>query len=295
MMDRRGTNRRRPAASRSQRSLVTTVAKAALAFGIVAFGVVLAISSFVSKQNGSSRASSIRSSFSSSFRSFQTSIFGTSPTIAKKVFSAYSEQSTAAKQRQDLATSPLVVHIVLNAQEQVDFLSSYHCVDEAVERFQELPTHLAQELWKYCALYTFGGMYLDAESPLMIPVDKLLGRTRNVAVLADPALTKSMHGSLLYLAQPQSSVAKSMIEVLLTTSTKVLEASPLLLPRTLHDLIANQAHVTSLHAGSVSDSWFLLQHTCHVDPLRRTQVTAGISAYALNSYRYVAHEKLFIH
>jgi hypothetical protein len=81
-----------------------------------------------------------------------------------------------------------------------------------------------------------------------------------------------------------------MIEVLLTTSTKVLEASPLLLPRTLHDLIANQAHVTSLHAGSVSDSWFLLQHTCHVDPLRRTQVTAGISAYALNSYRYVAHK-----
>jgi hypothetical protein len=283
MMDRRGSsNRRRPAAASSQRTLVVTVGMAALAFGIV-----LVLSFFVSKQNGSSHTSS---SIGSSFSSFHLSTSGSSATStnAHKVFSAYSEQSTAAKQRQDLAASPLVEHIVLNAKEQVEFLTSHHCTDGAVKRFQELPTHLAQELWKYCALYTFGGMYLDAESPLMIPVDQLFSRTQNnVAVLADRVLTKSMHGSLLYLAQPQSSIAESMIEVLLTTSTSVLEASPLLLPRTLHDLIANQVHMASLYAGSVSENWFLLQHTCHVDPLRRTQVTAGISAYALNSYRYV--------
>jgi hypothetical protein len=283
MMGRLGANRRRPAAS-SQRTILTTVAMATLAFG-----VVLAVSSFLlSTQNGSSHTSSIGSSFSSSFSALQQFTSASSAANARKVFSAYSEQSTAAKQRQDLAASPLVEHIVLNAQEQADFLSSHHCADGAVERFQELPTHLAQELWKYCALYTFGGMYLDAESPIMMPVDQLLSRTQNIAVLADSALTKSMHGSLLYLAQPQSTIATSMIQVLLTTPTKVLESSPLLLPRTLHDLIANQVHMASLYAGEVSDNWFILQHTCHVDPLRRTQLTAGISAYALNSYRYVA-------
>jgi hypothetical protein len=281
-MDRRGFNRTRPAGS----TLVTTVAKAALALGIV-----FAVSSFVSKQILSPSSSSLSSIQQSTSRTASTR----SATKAYKVFSAYSEQSTAAKQRQDLAASPLVEHIVLNAQEQVEFLRAHHCVDGAVERFQELQTSFAQELWKYCALYTFGGMYLDAESPLMLSVDQLFSRPQNVAVLADPALIKSMHGSLLYLAQPQSKIAESIIQVLLTTSTKVLEASPLLLPRTLHDLIANQVHMTSLNAGSVSENWFLLQHTCHVDPLRRTQETAGISTYALNSYRCVTLHYITLH
>jgi hypothetical protein len=228
-----------------------------------------------------------------------------------KAFSAYSDDDTTSlKLRQDFAASPLVnQHTVLNLDEQREYLRTTNCADgEAVKRFQELVNdagkaipaaavgyhpprreHLAVELWKYCALYHEGGMYFDAQSPLVDTLDHILGKEQeNMAVLNDPAYhPNSIHGSLLILRRPRSTIAEKMIQLLTTTPLDTLDASPLLVPRTLYDLIAKDAGMSLLPpaGGNVGTNWFLLLHRCTVDPLQRAHISAALPPNDVNSYR----------
>ena len=207
------------------------------------------------------------------------------------VFTFYSEGAIAKKLRQDLQASPLVAHTMLNLKEQRDFLHSINCAGgEAVERFQQLVDtsreHLAVEVWKYCALYHHGGIYIDAESPLVDTMEHILEKSQeNIAVLNDPTYPKSIHGSLLIIGRAHSKVAEGMIKVLTSSSIEELDSSPLLLPRTLYELIAKDTSKASLHAGPVGDRWFLLQHRCSVDTLQRPDVSTATSSFGVNSYR----------
>jgi hypothetical protein len=203
-----------------------------------------------------------------------------------KVFYPISAQQTADKLQQDLRNCALADPIPLDPQNPPDFLSS--CPD-ASERLEILLSpssqqpHLAMELLKYCALSLHvGSVYIDSESPLLVSLDLLLAKRRNVAILNDSFLPRAIHGSFLWLQD--TTVAKDMLKILVTTSLRVLESSPLLLPRSLYDLLAAQAGVGKLSAGPNGD-WYLWQHSCTVDPLGGRQVTAPISNYALQSYR----------
>lgn len=189
--------------------------------------------------------------------------------------------------------------------------------------------HLAFELLKYCALEHYkGGLYVDSHSVLTSTVDQILANAiippetgsssypsssiSNLAVLNDPQVApKSIHGGLLFISKtaPQETtteprrnkggvsgstigpavVVNGMIQVLMTTNLKVLESSPLLLPKSLYDLIATDSNVAQLAPGGVGNNhvWYMLRHTCTLITTGQRQVTAPISSYALNSHRYV--------
>jgi hypothetical protein len=161
---------------------------------VMAFGIVIFISYLVSNQHASPTTSSLNAAFETA--DYRGRV---------KVFSAYMDHSIARKQRQDLSASPLVEHIVLNTNEQAEFLRANSCAEGALERFQKLVDssreHLALELFKFCALKQYGGMYVDPESPLVDTLDHLLAKAGNVAVLNDPSFPRSIHGSLLILRQ----------------------------------------------------------------------------------------------
>lgn len=206
-----------------------------------------------------------------------------SPSAKIKVVVAPSQHSTARKVLQDLHHSPLVEQVVV-LDPKGEYVQS--CTG-ASERLGHLPSHLQWELLKYCALqyYKGGVLYLDAESPLMDTLDHILSYNKNIAVVNDPFVPRSIHGALLYLTKNSQAVASSMLQILLTTSVPVLESSPLLLTKSLYDIIATQAGVGKLSPGPVGDSWYLLYHSCTVHPLGGRAVTTPISNYALNSYR----------
>lgn len=195
----------------------------------------------------------------------------------------------------------------------------------ALERLEVLKNsqqpHLAFELLKYCALESYnGGLYIDSHSSLTSTLELILSNAAvaaeqgsspasssigSLAVLNDPKIApKSIHGALLYVAKPAtrgtsgetrrigrgtSRVISGMIQVLMTTNVKVLESSPLLLPKSLYDLIAEDSKVAQLAPGGDGNNrvWYLLQHTCTLLTTGQRQVTAPISDYALNSHRYV--------
>jgi hypothetical protein len=203
-----------------------------------------------------------------------------------KVFYPVSDQQTADKLQQDLRNCALADPIPLDPKNPPDFLSSCPGVSERLKILispSSQQPHLAMELLKYCALSIHGGSaYIDSESPLMVSLDLLLAKRRNVAILNDSFLPRTIHGSFLWLQD--TSVAKDMLQILVTTNLQVLESSPLLLSKSLYDLLAARAGVGKLSAGPNGD-WYLWQHSCTVDPLGGRQVTAPISNYALQSYR----------
>ena len=188
--------------------------------------------------------------------------------------------------------------IANSTEDQHAFLVAHPCVPGVAERFEVLTKsnhsqRLAEEVWKYCALYLHGGLYLDSDSPILkaSALQQLLYNNRNLAVLMDSFAPSSMHGSLLFLNQPKSNVALEMARLLVTTDLSVLTASPLLLPRTLHDLIAKEAQalnnknnnnqadstketphnqtnaIHNLQAGK-NGPWHILQQSCSEDPFR---------------------------
>ncbi len=172
--------------------------------------------------------------------------------------------------------------IPLDVHAPPSFLQSCSGAPERVAGMIEAhQPHLALEVLKYCALQQ-GGVYVDAASSVLMDTLEHLHQGRNVAVLNDPFLPASIHGALLVVQN--SKIPKSMLEILLTTKLETLISTPTLLPKSLYDLVATEVGVETLSVGK-NGPWYLLQHTCIMDPLGGRQVTAPISTYALQSYR----------
>lgn len=208
-----------------------------------------------------------------------------------KVFSGLQDHPVAAMQRRTFEESSEAVELVmLSLDDQEHFIKTHSCGKGVVERFEELRSHnldhLAQELWKYCALAVSGGMYLDSSSPLLASVDALLSRQTNIAVWSDSSFADTLHGSLLLLQDARSPVATGMVKVLLETPLDTLEATPLLIPRTLHDLVQAQVSGDLSLGDNGNGKWWLLEQNCSVDPLRITGKDR-ISSYRPDSLRYV--------
>ena len=190
-------------------------------------------------------------------------------------------------------------HMVLTPAEQRSYLENHgkdcHSSDkqllERYDLFVKSPTlsNLATELWKYCALYNEGGIYVDAETAPLAALGDVLswdnhgtnsgknGR-KNYVVTADthdagvsPSLlhgdsisdsvtTASSLGSgkpiaissLIAIATIKNSVPLKMIDALMDTEVKTLEENALLLPTTLMELIQKD-----------TSTWGLLRQRCN--------------------------------
>ena len=203
------------------------------------------------------------------------------PSKTINVFTLFREEDAllVRKQRQDLlstsgqqANNKVVFdYNALTTEEQLSFLQENTCVEGASTRYTALKvanqTQLAEELWKYCALYFYGGLYLDSGSALLRTeaLKRFLSETSNAAVLMDAFADKAIHGSLLYIHKPKSTVAMEMAKFLVETHISTLEASPLLLPRTLYQMIAQNKELNT----GVNGDWNILRQFCSLNPFRR--------------------------
>lgn len=208
------------------------------------------------------------------------------------VYSANVQHAVSAMQRRTMADSPAVSqHVFMDSSQQYDYLQTHVCVAGVAERHEEFTNnqlhHFALELWKYCALYNTGGLYLDAESPMLTSVEDLVLKQSNIAVWGDSSFTQTLHGSLLLLREPKSPVANNMLQVLMETPLETLDATPLLIPRALFDLVQAQVPAT-LSVGGNANDWWLLSLQCSIDPLR-TQGQDLISSWRPDTLRLTYH------
>ena len=147
---------------------------------------------------------------------------------------------------------------------------------------------LATELLKYCAMKQYnGGLYLDSHSTFSTTIDYVLTeltKSNNIAVRNDAKISPdSIHGALLYINKKTSAgVIQGMIDVLVSTDLKILERSPLLLPKWLLNLISNDK--SSSFFGS-NDGWKFLEHTCNLFSIGERPLVTPAKEYELKSYR----------
>jgi len=230
--------------------------------------------------------------------------------IARKQMQVLLQSQSQQQQHQQYASSKIRFGsvLILNREEQRNDVRK-KCGTAALERFDALnlrnQEHFASELWKYCAMsYTLakkrkfgaakgevGVVYVDRSSPLIVGlrnvlVDASSSIPKSVAVINDPAyFPESVHGSLLYLRESHKYIAESMLSLLQTTPIPALEASPLLLQRTLYKLIMSNNYEDKVDATMKTDGsdgtenetgpglgWTLLRQQCHqMDDLKRIE------------------------
>lgn len=187
-----------------------------------------------------------------------------------KVFSAYVDNPVAQKERRALAQHDAVEHIVMTTTQMQEFLMTEPCGEGVLERYNDLlfigRRLLAQEVWKYCSLSVYGGMYLDAETPMIPAIEDLLDNHHNMAVLSDSVSPETMHGSFLLIRGTHSTVTIEMLRLLMTTPEEELDDLPLTLAETLYRLVKEQVPaVPNLKPGANGDLWYLLDQQCSTD------------------------------
>jgi hypothetical protein len=150
-----------------------------------------------------------------------------------------------------------------------EFLMTEPCGEGVLERFNDLlyvgRRILAQEVWKYCALSVYGGMYLDAESPMIPAIEDLLDKHHNMAVLSDSVSPETLHGSLLLIRETHSTISIDMLRLLMVTPEDDLDALPLNVAKNLYRLVKEQVSASSLTPGANRDLWYLLDQQCSSD------------------------------
>lgn len=202
-------------------------------------------------------------------------------------------------QEQNLRIQPLFLDI----SEQRKYVARHSC---GTRRFDELiqiqQNHLATEFFKYCALQhqkqqrgrrnkDDAVVFVDlVNNPLLVQLPDLLRQwpQQSIAVLNDDNFfPNAVHGSFLVIQRQHSHISSKMLNLLTQTPISVLTANPLLIPRTLHSLIAasiNQGHIVSsvhvkehhanssstiLQAGAHDNGWYLMQQSCRMDSFQR--------------------------
>jgi hypothetical protein len=197
-------------------------------------------------------------------------------------------------------------HTVLTHDEQRAYLKKYgkKCYTTSssllsrYDTFVNTPTltNLAVELWKYCALYVEGGIYVDSETAPLAALGDVLGwdlststRSMNYVVVdntrdagVSPSLLNGVDSSIsdsvtvassmgtgnpiaissfIAIGSKEHSIPQQMIQLLIENSVDTLEEEALLLPKTLMNLI-DEENAARKEKGK-SKSWGLLNQRCN--------------------------------
>jgi hypothetical protein len=161
-------------------------------------------------------------------------------------------------------------HYMYSLSEQLKFLQQF-----AAQCYPDDPSVLLQqwdllsnthkiELWKYCALYTHGGIFVEAEGVLLSPLSQD-ALSLNVAVVSN-VYVNTIHGGFLAVKEMQSPIMKQMIDVLVETSNQEIEKNPLFLSQRLFQLISASIDVPM--KPGVRGEWKLWRLACRFDPLQ---------------------------
>jgi hypothetical protein len=170
-----------------------------------------------------------------------------------------------------------VEHVVSTLEEQRGFLETYgkECYKVEGDQDEDGPSlileqwdafgaakqsplkTLQMELWKYCSLYKYGGLFVESEALLLQPLANLQFGDSNVAV-ASNMYPQTLYGGWMYVSQPRSEVAQYMLSVLVETDMSQLVQDPLYL--------AKQAY-KALHSSVQKGKWDVWGQSCHMDPM----------------------------
>jgi mannosyltransferase OCH1-like enzyme len=203
----------------------------------------------------------------------------------------HSESLVARKKMRELEQAHALHLLALTTNQQQEYLETHEdvCSEDASTRFRQFrqasQTLMAHEVWKYCALaVNQGGLYLDADSPLVISIPDLLSSTdKNIAVTSNyfgnhDDSSVITHASILSIQPHSVKVAQHMLQILIHSPLEQVLSQPLLVHQQLMTLI-RQAQ---------PNAWFLYQHSC-LSQAPRTVPGRKLASFSPEQHESLAH------
>jgi len=178
------------------------------------------------------------------------------------------------------------VHHLLTLEEQKEFLQEhasqcYTDKDVLLQQWEQLTPTLKMELWKYCALYAYSGIFMESEGVLLQPLASAIltesssSKLQHSIAALSTVYEDTIHSGFLAMKDTQSPIMKQMVDILVETSVKDLERDSLFLSQMLYRLVS--AEIDDGDASEKEDGqklipgvygeWTLWSLSCHFDPL----------------------------
>ena len=177
-----------------------------------------------------------------------------------------------------MMSSSIFQHRLYTLVEQRQFLQTFasqcYSKDPSVllQQWDKLSNSNQVELWKYCALYVHGGIFVEAEGVLLSPM--MTSLNSNVAIV-NSVYANTIHSGFLAFRDAKSPIAQQMIHVLVETSGEELEKNPLFLSQNLFQLISTDAGTMEPGLEQGGD-WKLWNLRCRYDPLQLGTHTSSV-------------------
>jgi hypothetical protein len=74
-------------------------------------------------------------------------------------------------------------HIIYDDEECLDFLKM-HFTQEVIDKFKELSGAHKADLFRYCIVYIYGGIYLDIKTELIMPISEIFNLPKTYSVIS---------------------------------------------------------------------------------------------------------------
>lgn len=158
---------------------------------------------------------------------------------AKIPFKVYDNWNTFA---------PNYLHVVFDDKEALEFLES-HYPSYVVKKYLDLGGAHRADLFRYCYLYRFGGVYIDVKTELIRDMDDIIKSRPHV----DLYTVLSIHDDTMYqgiiAAKPNQTLFLELIDVLVSTPSSTLRQNYLINTRDFYRVLKKASTSAALGAG----------------------------------------------
>jgi mannosyltransferase OCH1-like enzyme len=164
--------------------------------------------------------------------------------IPKIIFQTYHDKSKIPIKVYDNIKkyAPNYQHIIYNDKEIIDFLSK-NFDKNVVDKFKELSGAHKADLFRYCILYVYGGIYLDIKTELIGPLNKIFKYQNDIDVYSVLSINKGTIYQGIIATHPKNEFFLSLIKFILSTPVSTVKSHYLIFTVDFYNKIKNDTSV----------------------------------------------------
>ena len=182
--------------------------------------------------------------------------------------------------------APNYKHIVFDDSQCIKFLKIYYG-NKYVEKFNsfEKGAHKA-DLFRYCYLYKFGGIYIDIKTELVKNLDSIIQKNFNFYSVLSKNKNTVYQG--IIITYKNNNLFKDLIEMIFNSSHSYLKKDYLLFTKQMYEKLCEQSNQSKLNYGKNNNNIYLFYENC------KNQICYdGKDRYGYCCFIYDNDEKLF--
>ena len=152
--------------------------------------------------------------------------------------------------------APEYNHIIYDNDECIKFLKTYY-TKKIVNRFKNLKkgAHKA-DLFRYCYLYIYGGLYLDIKTVLIKPISDIFTNKDIIYTVLSMTKYPSIYQGIIY-TPPNKNIFKKLIYKIMNTDDEKLKEDYLLITKQFYHTVKKIIKRKKLKVGLNENKYYL--------------------------------------